>query len=152
MPPRRSPSVRSGLKGALLALALLGALVGGCKRTPDNTPEGVADSFVDAYFRRMDQERAKEFTALGASRMLDQELKEVQEVRKDGYEPGSVAVNVRRGQPAPRDERIRIPYEIEVETEGGKQLRDADIELTRIDGAWKVVRIGVTHRDAAKTQ
>lgn len=151
MLPRRPLSARAWLALAFAVLALPGAAAG-CKRTPDNTPESVADSFVDAYFRQMDQERAKAFTALGATRMLDQELKEVQEVRKDGYEPGSVSVNVHRGEPAPRDERIRIPYEIEIETEGGKQLRDADIELTRIDGAWKVVRIGVKHREPVKTQ
>jgi len=79
----------------------------------------------------------------GATRMLEAELKDVQEVRKDGYEPGSVAVVVRRGESAPRDERIRVPYEIEIETEAGKQLRSADIELTKIDGMWKVVRVGI---------
>lgn len=131
-------------------LALVAALAGACKRGPENTPESVADSFVDAYFRQMDQERAKQFTALGASKMLDQELKDVQEVRKDGYEPGSVAVTTRRGDSAPRDERVRIPYEIEIQTEAGKQLREADVELTRIDGAWKVVRIGVRQREPAK--
>jgi hypothetical protein len=151
MPPPRSSAARTGLALAFAVLTLASAL-SGCKREPENTPESVADSFVDAYFRQMDQERAKAFTALGATRMLDQELREVQEVRKDGYEPGSVAVNVQRGQSSPRDERIRIPYAIEIQTEGGKQLRDADIELTRIDGLWKVVRIGVTHRDGAKTQ
>jgi hypothetical protein len=146
----RPPSARTGLRGVLLAFSLTAALLAGCKKGPDNTPEGVADSFVDAYFRRMDQERAKQFTALGATRMLDEELKSVQEVRKDGYEPASVGVNARRGEPQPRDERIRIPYEIEIQTEHGKELRDADIELTRIDGQWKVVRIGVRQRDAAK--
>ena len=145
MPPRSS-FARTGLALVFAVLSLTG-----CKREPENTPESVADSFVDAYFRQMDQERAKAFTALGATRMLDQELREVQEVRKDGYEPGSVGVSVHRGQSSPRDERIRIPYEIEIQTEGGKQMRDADIELTRIDGLWKVVRIGVTHRDGAKS-
>ena len=152
MPPRRLPSARTGLKAAFVALALFASVAAGCKRTPENTPEGVADSFVEAYFRQMDQERAKSFTALGATRMLEQELKEVEEVRKGGYEPASVAVTVHRGEPAPRDQRVRIPYEIEIQTEAGKQLRDADIELTQIDGQWKVVRVGVTWRDVAKTQ
>jgi hypothetical protein len=150
MPPRRSALSRTGLAAAVAVLALHGAL-GGCNRTAENTPESVADSFVDAYFRQMDQERAKAFTALGATRMLEQELREVQEVRKDGYEPGSVAVSAHRGESAPRDERIRIPYEIEIQTEAGKQLRDADVELTRIEGQWKVVRVGVAHREPAKT-
>jgi len=126
-------------------LTLLAVAAAGCKK-PENTPERVADSFVEAYFRQMDQQRAKEFTALGATRMLESELKDVEEVRKGGYEPGSVSVAVRRGEPAPRDERIRIPYEIEIETEAGKQVRDADVELTQIDGLWKVVRVGIKAR------
>lgn len=152
MSARRSPPLRRALDGALVSLALAAAVAAGCRRGPENTPESVADSFVEAYFRQMDQERAKSFTALGATRMLDQELQDVQEVRKGGYEPGSVAVNVRRGEPAPREERVRVPYEIEIQTDGGKQVRDADIELTRIDGQWKVVRVGVSWRDVPKEQ
>jgi len=140
---------RRPLLARAAAIALIVALSGatGCKKAAPNTPEGVADSFVEAYFRQMDQQRAKEFTALGATRMLEAELKEVQDVRRDGYAPGSVEVAVHRGQPVLRDERIRIPYEIEIATEGGKQVRDADVELSRIDGAWKVVRVGVKSRD-----
>jgi hypothetical protein len=138
---------------AAFALLLALASASGCKKAAPNTPEGVADSFVEAYFRQMDQQRAKEFTALGATRMLEAELTEVQDVRKEGYAPASVEVAVHRGEPVPRDERIRIPYEIEIATEAGKQVRDADVELSRIDGAWKVVRVGVKPRDvAAPTQ
>ncbi len=145
---RRSLPVRAAAFALLLALAV----APGCKKAAPTTPEGVADSFVEAYFRQMDQQRAKEFTALGATRMLDAELKDVQDIRKDGYAPGSVEVAVHRGEPVPREERIRIPYEIEIATEAGKQVRDADIELSRIDGAWKVVRVGVKPRDAAPTR
>lgn len=139
--PKRSPRV-----AAFLLLVALAAAPG-CKKAPPSTPEAVADAFVEAYFRQMDQQRAKEFTALGATKMLETELKEVQEVRKDGYEPASVAVTVHRGESAPRDERIRIPYEIDIQTDSGSVVRDADVELTRIDGAWKVVRVGVKARD-----
>lgn len=155
MPPRRPTAAARGRAARAVAVALalaLGSLaLAGCgKRQVENTPEGVADAFVDAYFRQMDQQRAKEFTALGATRMLETELKEVQEVRKDGYSPGSVGVSVRRGEPSPREQRVRIPYEIEVQTEDGKRTSDADVELTKIDGAWKVVRVGVTAREPPK--
>ena len=140
------PGPLPGLLAALgLALAL--SLAPGCKKKLENTPESVADAFVEAYFQRADQQSAKEFTALGATKMLEAELRDVQEVRKDGYAPGSVEMAVHRGEPTPRDERVRIPYEIEIQTDGVKQVRDADIELSRIDGAWKVVRIGVKARD-----
>lgn len=155
MPPLRPAAFARGRAARAVALALALALAGlaaaGCgKRQVENTPESVADAFVEAYFRQMDQQRAKEFTALGATRMLETELKEVQEVRKDGYSPGSVAVTVHRGEPSPREQRIRIPYQIEVQMEDGKRTSDADIELTKIDGAWKVVRVGVTAREPPK--
>lgn len=142
---------RGSRLGVVLAAGLGLAGAGGCHRST-NTPEGVADAFVEAYFQQMDQARAKEYTALGATKMLDAELKSVEEIRKEGYAPSSVAVSVHRGPSAPRDERIRIPYEIEIQTEGAKQLRDADIELTQIQGQWKVVRVGITQRDAPAPQ
>ncbi|MBK8255755.1 MAG: hypothetical protein IPK82_24195 [Polyangiaceae bacterium] len=132
----------------IAALALGAAAIGGCKKSLENTPESVADAFVEAYFQRMDQRGALELTALGATKMLEIELKEVEELRKDGFEPGAVSVSVHRGEPKPREERIRIPYEIEIDNEGNKQVRQADIELSRIDGQWKVVRVGVSSKDS----
>jgi hypothetical protein len=96
----------------------------------------------------MDQEKAKEFTALGASAMLDEELRSVAEIRKEGYSPGAggAEVTLRRGESTPRDQRVRIPYEIVIKSEGAESTKDADIELTKIDGTWKVVRVGLKAR------
>ena len=129
-----------------LVLALSTAL-SGCAR--QGAPEQVADAFVEAYFRHADQEKAKEYTALGATEMLDQELREVAPLRKDGYTPaeaGGGEVEVHRGEPAKRDERIRFPYEIKLKNGGATALRDADVELANIRGTWKVVRVGVKPR------
>jgi len=131
----------------LVSLALALATLAGCAK--QGAPEQVADAFVEAYFHRMDQERAKEFTALGATEMLDKELKDVASVRKEGYNQGEGAgaeVSFHRGVPARRDERIRIPYEIVVKTGGTETIRDADVELASIRGAWKVVRVGMKAR------
>jgi hypothetical protein len=132
---------------AIAALALAVAL-GGCSKK--GAPEQVADSFADAYFRLADQEKAKEFTALGATEMLDAELRSVAQIRKDGYTPSEAAgseVTVRRGEPTAREQRLRFPYEIKVQLpDGESSIRDADIELTQIQGAWKVVRVRLTPR------
>jgi hypothetical protein len=127
-----------------IALALLAL---GC--TKKGSPEAVADGFVDAYFLHMDQERAKEFTALGATEMMDKELRDVAQIRKDGYSPADAApeMSVHRGVPTPRDQRLRIPYEIKVRSAGGPEvIRDADVELAQIDGSWKVVRLALHQR------
>jgi hypothetical protein len=132
-----------------LALALSTGLAGlpGC--TKQGAPEQVADAFVDAYFRRADQEKAKEYTALGATEMLETELTAVAQLRKDGYTPseaGGGDVRVHRGESIKREQRIRFPYEIVVKNEGAETVRDADVELANIAGAWKVVRVGLKPR------
>ena len=130
-------------RGWILVLFLA---LAGCKK--QGSPEQVADAFSEAYFRRMDQEKAKEFTALGATKMLEEELREVSGLRKDGYTPAEAGadVKIRRGEATRREERIRIPYEITIHTDAGDQVKDADVELAQIDGTWKVVRIGLTAR------
>jgi len=111
-------------------------------------PEQVADAFVEAYFRHADQEKAKEYTALGATEMLEKELQDVAQLRKDGYTPAEAGADVRvhRGEPTKRDQRVRFPYEIEVRSESGQTTREADVELASIRGTWKVVRLGLSPR------
>src|SRR5579859_5532947 len=72
--------LRRGLSAGALAPALSPA---GCRGK--RSPEYVADEFADAYFRRMDQEAALRFTALGATEMLDKELADTKALRESGY-------------------------------------------------------------------
>src|SRR5262249_55249186 len=134
------------VSGRFVLLASLGLAVLACKKP--SAPEQVADQFVDAYFAHADQERAKGFTALGATKMMDEELKEVGPVRKGGYGPNEAGANVtyKRGQPTMREQRVRVPYEIIAHAENQDVIRDADIELAEIQGSWKVVRVGLTSR------
>jgi hypothetical protein len=114
------------------------------------SPEHVADAFADAYFRQMDQEKAKEYTALGATAMLEKELQDVAQIRKEGYTAAeaSSTVILRRGEAVQREQRLRFPYEVVIRSEGGETVSDADVELTRLGGEWKVVRVGLRARDA----
>jgi hypothetical protein len=134
-------ALRSVALGASLLIALLAGGVVGCNRPADGSPEKVADAFVDAYFRRADQEGAKQFTAFGASRMLDQEIAEVQQLRKEGHTPSEaqIEVAVERGPRTTRDERVRFDYTLRF----GEAVKHADIELAKVDEVWKVVRVGL---------
>jgi hypothetical protein len=138
-----SPAVVSSI-----ALASILSLAGCSER---GSPEQVADAFAEAYFRQMDQEKAKEYTALGATAMLEKELHDVAQIRKEGYTPAEAAgsVLVRRGEPVQRDQRLRFPYEVVIRSDGEETIRDADVELTKIGGEWKVVRVGLASRDPA---
>jgi hypothetical protein len=127
---------------SVFGVLLLGAVA--CAKPTG--PEQVADQFVDAYFGRADQEKAKEFTALGATAMLENEAKEVAGLRKEGYGPKEAGADVSfvRGPSTRREQRVRVPYEIVIHTGAEDVKRDADIELTEIQGSWKVVRVGLT--------
>ena len=92
---------------AVLAALALTLALGGCTRKEG--AEQVADAFTEAYFQHADQEKAKEYTALGATLMLDDELRAVEKIRKDGYTPSEAApgdIRVRRGEAPTRDQRI----------------------------------------------
>ena len=134
-----------------LAVPLLAVVLAAsaCAKKADG-PVEVADAFADAYFRRADQEKAKEYTALGASTMLEDEIGRVSQLRKDGYGPAEAGgqVTLKRGEPVPRDQRVRVPYEVTVQVDSTQTIRDADVELTQIGGVWKVVRIGLRSREA----
>jgi hypothetical protein len=131
---------------AVIAALALTVALGGCKKK--DAAEQVAVAFAEAYFQRADQEKAKEYTALGATQMLEEELREVGKIRKDGYTPSEAALDIRvnRGTSTTREQRIRFPYEVTVRSEGVETVRDADVELAQIQGAWKVVRVGVKQR------
>lgn len=141
----QAAEVRWTISRVVLALTLA---LAACSKP--GAPEQVADRFAEAYFRAIDQEKAKEYTALGATEMLDAELRSVAEVRKGGYTPAEAAtddVTLRRGEPTKRDQRLRFPFEVVQRSKDGVEtVRDADIELAQIQGAWKVVRLGVKQR------
>ena len=111
-------------------------------------PEYVADEFVEAYFRRMDQQGARQFTAFGATEMLDRELELTRSVREQGYLPSEAAaqVNWKRTGRSARGERVRFDYTIDIRREGSEDHRTADVELAKVQSGWKVVRVAVQSR------
>jgi hypothetical protein len=141
---RRARGRRRALLVAAAGLGIAG-LLGACKRTAPGSPEAVADAFCDAYFRLADQNKAKEFTALGASRMLDREIRDVQALRAEGYTPSQarIEVSVTRGARSSRDERVRFDYTVRFRSHDGVGEKHADVELAKLEGQWKVVRVGL---------
>jgi len=133
----------------LVSVLVALALAGGCARKDPGSPEAIADAFADAYFSRADQQRAKQFTAFGASKMLEEELSQTRAVRGSDFNPSEANLDVTlvRGERTTRGERVRFDYEVRFK--GGVE-KHADIELTRIDGEWKVVRVGVGDAPATR--
>jgi hypothetical protein len=129
---------------SMLAFLGGGGTLSAC--TDKGAPEFVADQFVDAYFRRMDQQGARQFTALGATEMLDRELELTRSVRSQ-YSPDEAASEVvcKRTRGA-RGERVRFDYDIAIKHDDSEDHRSADVELAKIQAAWKVVRVDVKTR------
>jgi hypothetical protein len=131
-------------KSSALLSAVLLSLVGdwGCRDTASS--EYVADQFADAYFRRFDQDSALAFTALGATEMLDKELADTKALRESGYTPAEAAAEVTytRGPGTPRDARVDYHYVVTARSEDSAPVvREVDVELSKIGGAWKVVTL-----------
>lgn len=121
---------------------IVALLLGGCHKVEAGSPEAVADTFADAYFGHADQERAKQFTAFGATKMLDDEISQTRSVRSAGYTPSeaNLEIKVVRGERSTRGDRVRFDYTV---TFQGGVDKHADVELSKVDGDWKVVRVTV---------
>jgi hypothetical protein len=132
--------INNSLGGAgVLALHLL---LAACKAGTGS--DQVADQFADAYFRRFDQEAALAYTALGATEMLDKELADTRAIRESGYTPAEAAASVTftRGPATQRDARVDYRYTVVARVEDGAPVtHEADIELAKIGGGWKVVSV-----------
>src|SRR4051794_132493 len=131
------------MPGAWLFVLFFGMGALGCK---DRTsPEYVADQFVDAYFRRVDQAEARKYTALGVTEMLDREVEATRSIRASGYTPAEAAgdVSFRRSSRSMRGERVRFDYDIVLKSEGTEAKRVADVELASIQSTWKVVLLEI---------
>ncbi len=123
-------------------MLLVAVLATGCSRQEPGSPEAVADAFAEAYFARADQQRAKQFTAFGASKMLDEELAQTRAIRGADFNPNEADLDVSlvRGDRTSRGERVRFDYLMRFK--GGLE-KHADIELTKVESEWKVVRVSV---------
>lgn len=137
-----------GVSKAARMFIVLGWL--GCRSVEPGSPEAVADAFADAYFGRADQERAKQFTAFGATRMLDEEIAQTRGLRGTGFTPdeANLDVSLVRGERGTRDERVRFDYTVKFQ--GGVE-KHADVELAKVGGDWKVVRVAVGDAPSAST-
>ena len=140
----RVPFCRSPWWSALCFLLLI--VSSGCDSRDPGSPEAVADAFVDAYFRQADQKKAIKFTAFSARALLEKEIQDVSEVRKTGYTVSDAGLSVepRRESRSMRGERVRFDYRLQFRGRMGQAEKKADVELSRVHGEWKVVRLGVS--------
>ena len=119
-------------------IVVLLALVG-CSR--GNTPEGVAERFVDVYYVQIDQAHALEFTAALARDKLQRELQLVAPARRGG----SVAqarpkIEYTRTQRRPEGRQILFLYALTIKpTQVPPMFTQVLITTEQLGEQWKVI-------------
>jgi hypothetical protein len=136
------------MRGWIVGILLIVAGLGGCSRA--ETPEAIADRFVQIYYVQIDQAEAMDYTAALARHRLQEELQTVARIRRSG----SVA-----------QARPKVQYSLaRTEVDGRQRLFVYDLTITppqvppiakkvliiteQIGEAWKVINF--TEADASR--
>lgn len=119
-------------------LLLLCCLVVSFGCTP-KTAEQVADRFVDLYFVRIDQERAKAFSSGLAAAKLEQELTLVKQIRQEaGVNVDKPDISYTRKSINFAGDHARAMYEIRVHQGHDTSQQGALISLEKTADRWYV--------------
>ena len=121
----------------LLLCVPLGVL--GC--SSGNSPEGVADQFMQAYYIRIDQAQALAYSAALAREKLQQELQLVGRARRGGgvaqARPHMQYTHVRT---QPEGRHVFLIYDLTIQpAHVPPMLKQVLITTTRIEEQWKVI-------------
>ncbi len=115
--------------------AALPLLLLGC----GDSPERVGDRFVDYYLVEIDQARARPLTCGLAEKKLDDEMKLVADVRREGAhdEPRPTIFYTRRAIRREGD-RAHATYDVTVKYGGDETHKNAMVSLERMGRKWCV--------------
>jgi hypothetical protein len=124
----------------VLAVVLLGC---GRDRAPANTPDSVAERFMDWYFVEIDQEKALPLTTGSARATLERELADVKSIRGQGYSAQAAKGKVYYKRTYRRlDEAAgsaRMIFDVTVELGRDRTLRHVLLSLHAQEGGqWRV--------------
>lgn len=121
-----------------------------CSGKPSNTPVAVAERFLDLYFVEIDQEKALPLVTGLAKEAIEDELREVAQIRQDGYGPseakGKAYYQKTYASEDPAGGSARLIYDLTMEHgqgESGRTYRHVLLSLRKEEGAWKVASFTV---------
>ena len=124
-----------------LFAGVIGLALTGCAETPQR----VADRFVDRYFVEADQARARPLTAGLAQKKIDDELKLVGPVRQaeDDREQKRPTVFYERRELSVEGERARATYDLTIRFGSDETRKNALLSLEHAEGVWRVANFMV---------
>jgi len=127
------------MKWGLLNLVLLAITTAGCSQ--GNTPEAVAERFMQAYYVQIDQGQALEFTGALARERLQQELRAVAPLRRSGSVAEArpeVRYTLSRTQPEGR--QVLLYYDLTITPRHvPPMLKKVLIITEQLGQQWKVI-------------
>jgi hypothetical protein len=135
-------AARARARAVLAALACSAVLSCG-DGAPKNSAGSVADRFVDLYIIEIDQHRALAFTTGSARQRIEDEIKEVAQVRSTGYSAGAAKPRVfyerTKLSVDKKAGRARAVYDVKLEQSGVEARRHVLVSLhSHEGGAWRV--------------
>jgi len=126
----------------LIALALLVPAVSACRHSMD-TPRGVSDAFVDAYFVRIDLDAARSLSSGLAQKKIDEELELTSQVEIDA-ETHQPRINYTLQHASEEPQQAQYAYELTIRPPGLEPFeRLAMVTVRNQDGAWRVTNYSV---------
>jgi hypothetical protein len=127
---------------------LIGVAVVGCSR--DNTPEGVANRFMQAYYVQIDQGEALEFAGALARERLQQELGAVTPLRRGGnFAAARPEVQYTLFRTQPEGRQVLLYYDLTIApAQVPPMLKKVLIITEQLDEQWKVINF--TEADAVR--
>jgi hypothetical protein len=136
------------VKWGLLSLLLMAVAVAGC--SGGNTPEAVADRFMEAYYVQIDQGQALEFTGALARERLQQELQAVAPLRRGGsIADARPAVKYALSRTQPDGRQVLLYYDLTITPPHvPPMLKKVLIITEQLGEQWKVINF--TEADAAR--
>lgn len=123
----------------LASVLLIGVVISGCSR--DNTPEAVANHFMQAYYVQIDQGQALEFADALARERLQEELRAVTPLRRGGsFATARPDVKYTLSHTQPEGHQVLLYYDLTITPTHVPPIVKKVLVITeQFDEQWKVI-------------
>jgi hypothetical protein len=127
------------MRGGIIAILCIAIMILGCSR--NNSAQGVADQFMQAYYVQIDQAQALEFSTGLAQERLRQELQQVASLRRgNNLEQARPKVSYALARTQPEGRQVLLVYDLTITLSQVKPILKKILIITeQLGDQWKVI-------------
>jgi hypothetical protein len=127
------------MRGGILATLCIAVMLLGCSR--NNSAQGVADQFMQAYYVQIDQAQALQFSTGLARERLRQELQQVAPLRRgNNLEQARPKVSYTLARTQPEGRQVLLVYDLTIIPSQVKPMLKKILIITeQLGDQWKVI-------------